>query len=323
MSAIHPDLSAVLDVVEIQSHGRYVLLGEACQLSATSPGEAIDLPQRLEGALYARLYCRPCGDAVPADVVSRRDHVAALSAANSGEGTWEPGWAIGGARDDRVAVSKDGCTFWAPADRVRRGGPDGSGSVGRVLVPKERRHLQPGFYYALGNADADETPRPIVRFSWHLTAEGAAPFVAAVCETLNARGLPFWVKVLSDPGAYVRANAGYLYLDRRRYGQLGDALVEVHDRVAAWLRPPVPLFTRALAPGLGVSEAPHGISFGQCRCRLVAQGLWNAFRQGDGTPQARAAALASAFLQAGLDPRRPHLEPGSADHYSFGPSRRP
>ena len=56
-----------------------------------------------------------------ADTLAWRDHVAALSAANTGRGTWEPGWVLGDTdTEGRVAVSKDGVTFSASAEGVRR-----------------------------------------------------------------------------------------------------------------------------------------------------------------------------------------------------------
>ncbi|HEX4611434.1 MAG TPA: T3SS effector HopA1 family protein, partial [Urbifossiella sp.] len=120
---------------------------------------------------------------------------------------------------------------------------------------------------------------------------------------------------------YGRADAGVLYLERRHTDRLGTALADVHRTVAADLRPEVPLFTRALAPGLGVAEDPGGaLSFGQHRCRLAARAAWAAFSRGDADP---AAVCAELLRAAGLDPDRPHLEPGSRDDYALEPRPRP
>src|SRR5205823_5921908 len=102
------------------------------------------------------------------------------------------------------------------------------------------------------------------------------------------------------------------FVRRRDQARLGPFVARIHWAVAQGLRPDVPLFTRRLADGLGFAEDPTGSqSFGQQRCRLVAEALWQSYTRGEVGRETRAAALASAFLRAGLDPLRPHLGPGS------------
>jgi hypothetical protein len=361
MTTIHPDLLAVSDAVEVISPSRYVILGEARDavpagagagpLSAIppllpwaepAPGEgpavsppavapvpdAPDLLPLLERELYTRLYARACpACAVAADVLALRDHLAALSAANNGRGSWEPGWVIGGADGEgRVAVAKDGLTFWAPPEGLRARDVPRPGDRCRVRVPKELRHLAAGYYLAIGDGDQRDrpgTPEPLTRLYWHLTARAAVPYMAAVTATLNALHVPFRTKVLSDPNMYLRADAAVLYLERRFCPLLGTAIPAIHRRIATDLRPQVPLFTKPLARGLGLAEDPHnGMSFGQHRCKLMALGLWRSFLQGDRTAESRAATLAAVFREAGRDPAAPYLEPGSRDEYAFRSRRR-
>jgi hypothetical protein len=74
------------------------------------------------------------------------------------------------------------------------------------------------------------------------------------------------------------------------------------------------LFTRALRPGVGLAEEPNtGESFGMNRCRLVAEGIADAWRRGDQSLPGREAAIAARFTAAGCDLSRPHLSPDSAD----------
>ena len=80
--------------------------------------------------------------------------------------------------------------------------------------------------------------------------------MAAITGQLNGRGIPFRMKVLSDPNAYGRADAGVLYLERPYLVRLGDTLAAVHREVAADLRPEVPLFSRPLARGLVSRRTP-------------------------------------------------------------------
>jgi hypothetical protein len=182
----------------------------------------------------------------------------------------------------------------------------------------------PGFYVAIGDGDPDDpgdAPEPLVRFYWHLRAEAAVPYIAAVTGALNGCGVPFRTKVLNDPGAYLRADAGVLYLGRRHFRKIGDAIAQIHRTIAPGLRPDVPRFTKGLAPGLGLAEDPSNeLSFGQHRCRLVARAAWRSFARNDAGLGGRSEALAEEFRAAGLDPTRPYLEPHSTDDYVFDPT---
>jgi hypothetical protein len=150
-----------------------------------------------------------------------------------------------------------------------------------------------------------------------LQTKVAKIFVAAVSATLNQLGIPFRAKVLNDPSAYQRADAGVLYIDRRFCHGAREAITQIHRTVSPHLRPEIPLFTKSLAAGLGLAEDPdNGLSFGQHRCQMIAEALWQSFTQLDPDGDTRAATLASVFQQAGLNPLQPYLEPRSTDCYT-------
>jgi hypothetical protein len=334
MARLHDDLLAALEAAEVTSATSYRFQGEDRDLSAPAakPGELAPFPSvgdepalltALEGELYARFYTRPTtghGLAV-GDFLARRDLLSALSAANSGRGTWEPGWKIDHIDEDgRVAVVKDGLTFWVEPSGLRtHSAAIEPGEFCRVLVAKELRSLMPGFYIAIGDGDPDDpgdAPEPLVRFYWHLRPEAAVPYIEAVTGALNARGVPFRTKVLNEPGAYLRADAGVLYVGRRHFRTIGDTIAQIHRTIVSGLRPEVPRFTKRLAPGLGLADDPSNeLSFGQHRCRLVARAAWRSFARNDVGLGPRSEALADEFRAAGLDPARPYLEPQSADDY--------
>jgi len=328
MIAIHPDLLTILDAVEIRSPTRFSLRGETRDITTTSPNDAaiyaadtkpLSLVATLQEDLYERLYLRPTAPHMltTRDPPAERELVAALSAANSGRGTWEPGWIVERLDEQgRVAVTNDGITFWTqPAGLRTRDGEIRQGQDCRMRVGKELRNWMAGFYFAIGNGSGDEdddetgdeTER-LVRYYWHLTIGAAVPFMKAATELLNATGIPFRLKVLVEPDAYRRADAGVLYLRRRYDGHLGDTIAQIHDRVALKLRPEVPLFTKKLAGGLGLAEDPGGsLSFGEHRCKLAATALWRSFLRAESDREARAATIAAVFEEEGLDPMRPHL----------------
>jgi hypothetical protein len=323
---IHADFDAVLDAVEIQSLLAYTVRGVPRLLhDAPVPADGSPvLPAALESDLYAHLYTRPTSSQGTADLLAQRDFVAALSAANCGHGAWEPHWLIGEVDEDgRIAVTKDGLTFWVPPTRLRpRGERAIPGEFCRVHIAKEIRGLMPGFYLAIGDSDEDDRRddvEPPLRLYWHLTAGAAAGYMAAVTTHLNSAAVPFRTKVLNDPAAYRRADAGVVYFSRRHFDKVHDAVGAIFEAIHGGLRPEVPLFTKRLAPGLGLAEDPgNGLSFGQHRCRLVARALWSAFERRESGRHARAAVIADTFADAGLQPICPYLEPGSTDIYSIG-----
>ena len=324
MIPIHPDLLSVLDAVEIRTSTRFELRGRSRDIAAAGQ----DPVSALRDEIYQYLYTRPVAPHVaPAfDANARRELIAALSAANCGRGSWEPGWVVKSVDDEgRVAVSKDDLTAWASLEDLRVEGPEvRAGRACRVRVGKESRNRMAGFYIAIGDSISPECDGgragSIVRYYWHLTAEAAVPFMEAATGLLNAVAVPFTLKVLADPDAYRRADAGVLYLHRDVERQVGDTIARIHQSIAPSLRGDVPLFTRPLARGLAVAENPvSALSFGEHRCKLVAMSLWNSFLGGESGRDARAAALASAFRDEGLNPMSPHLGPGSDYDYVLRP----
>ena len=84
------------------------------------------------------------------------------------------------------------------------------------------------------------------------------------------------------------------------------------------------MFTRPLAPGLGVAEDPgNGMSFGQARCRTASRALWAAFAEKRDEVEVRAAALAEAFAREELDVANLHLAPGSRAVYDLEEKKPP
>ncbi|HZW30727.1 MAG TPA: lanthionine synthetase LanC family protein, partial [Isosphaeraceae bacterium] len=329
MSGLHQDLLAILDAVEIVSPRRYALLGQWREVPGSNPAglppAAVSHPlvSALAVDLYERLYIRPSSSGARSTRgLARRDLVAGLSAANSGRGTWEPGWTVRRIEENgQVVVSAPAgptseVAFWVSAADVRvRDGPVRPGVKCRVWVAKELRGLLPGFYVALGDGQGDSPDdgdefEDLGRYYWHLMAEAAVPFLARATMLLNEARIPFRIKVCSDVNGYRRADAGVLFFRRRDRARLDPLVARIHSAVAAGLRPDVPLFTQRLADGLGFAEHPIGSgSFGAERCRLVAGSLWQSFIRAEVDRDSRGARLASAFLEAGLNPLRPYLGP--------------
>jgi hypothetical protein len=321
MTAVHADLITIADSVQILGPRRYGILGQTRDV-ADEPGDPEPLVQALANDLYETLYIRPSKPGGPRGGIwlVQREFLSALSAANKGQGTWEPGWTIRGLEGQHgVALSRQELDLCASAADVRTS--DGrltSGGRCSVRVPKEYRYLVKGYYLALGDCEIErDEPGPPgerqMRFYWHLSSETAAPLIAAATEILSASSVPFVLKVLRKPVAYARADAGVMYIGLRHVTRLGDAIARIYRRVAQGLRPEVPLLTLRLADGLALAEDPYpSSSFGQHRCRLIAKALWEASARGDTDRALRLASLAAAWKDEGLDPEHPYLGPGTA-----------
>jgi hypothetical protein len=328
MSDTFSDLRTIVETVQIVSPTRYTLAGQPREVAAPPEGATaseVPLVAELQRDMYVRLYTRsqagPAGAGGFVDELGARQFIAALSAANSGRGTWEPGWVIQGPMDEgQVPVRKDGLTLWVTSEQLRsRGGTLRPGARCRIRIGKELRELMRGFYVAIGDGDErdeQDDDEITVRFYWHVRHTGAVEFIAGLTSTLNHLHVPFRAKVVSHPSGYPRADSGVLYLGKRHYPRVAEALPALHERLAPHLQAPVPMFAKPLAPGLGLAEDPGTEeSFGQHRCRLITEALWHAFAAGIEGTEERVAAVARALEAQGFQPRSLYLQPRSADGY--------
>jgi hypothetical protein len=178
---------------------------------------------------------------------------------------------------------------------------------------------QPGFHFTLGDATPDPADAAsTLRLYFHSTHVGAPLLVETFARLLNRRQVPFRIKCLGHPASYQRVDAVVLYVARRHFSHVAAILAESGASLTALLRPAVPLFTRRLMPGVGLAEDPAtGESFGQNRCRLVAEALVDAWTQRKPSLPARLDALRRRFSTAGIDLERPYLSPGSVGRYDM------
>jgi hypothetical protein len=265
----------------------------------------------LRSKLYEDFYMRggacPSRWTSPISTADRAPMRAALSAANTGTGCWESGWSVSQAENGRIAVARGGLELWVGAGDCR-GASRAAGAAVEVRLPAEAFGLSPGFYLASGTRElAHDDPRRVVRLFWNLTPEAAAPFVAAATGGLNGAGIAFKLKVLDHPSAFDRCDAGVVYLHDGDLDAALTILMDVHERLAERLKPAVPALTKPLARGLGFACDPgRDESFGEHRCRLVAEGIVRAYETGDESPLDAARAR---LTEGGVDPERPWANP--------------
>lgn len=329
MSTYRLAVGAALDALHIETLTSFRWYGE---LSPPLPAEVVAamsadsarafLRERLQEELYTSFYC--AGRPVPRQPqrMAAQPHAASpfidsLSRANSGTGSRESGWTVVRTEEDgRLVVHRHGLDLWARPDEVR--GPDLSpGTEVSVTLPPELLRLSPGFYMALGDEELD-FEQPIVRHYWHLTSSGGAALIATATRALNEAGLPFRLKVLLDPGGYLRCDAGVLYTPRRLQGEVSDLLPSLRAAVAGHLREGTPALTKPLGEGLSVAEDPaDGDSFGMNRCRLLAEAAVRAFELGLESTEEQLDLVEQCFDAQGLTFEHPYLNAGSVDEYEL------
>jgi hypothetical protein len=326
-------LAHILDHLSIKNEGACQFAGEHFP---APPGAAVNpvfphpmptdaLVRHLQSILYAFCYSRPFTGPplAPPAVMKGMDHafVGQLSAANRSREIWDLGWEIYLAlADGRVYAKKgDRQHLAAPGEYIASGDRRVISQAGTMINLLQRREAiggQPGFYHAYGEVPGDAwDDHTLLRFYFHIRSEGAPRLLEEISGALNAYEVPYQFKTLNEPSAYDRADASVLYLARRYYEITARLLSERRALLASLLKPEVPLFACKFMDGIGVADDPgNGESFGMHRCRLVAEGLADAFRTTMTTTPARIEAVRARFSVNGLDMEAPHLGPGLADY---------
>jgi hypothetical protein len=331
--ALETELLRIVQAVAFPSPGVVALAGRTAPYAGVAGpapglgGTADPLVAQLQQLTYHWCYCRRfdgrVAQAEPAGAVDA-GFVEALSAANAGRERWDRGWAIQQVLPSGQLVAAKGALtrmVW-PGEFLAHGGPGvppRPGAEISLYAPRESRTLQPGFYFAIGEALSDQEDEfAIVRLYWNVRADGAARLVGILTQTLNGFRVPFRFKCLSTAALYDRTDAAVLYLAKRHYRIAAELMADDHPKLRELLEPATPLFSKELADGIGLAENPKtGESFGMHRCRLLAEAVCGAHARGVDTPEGRLGEVVAAFAAAGLSLDRPYLNPGSVDAYEF------
>ena len=213
----------------------------------------------------------------------------------------------------RRSSRRRGCASGSPTVdcRANDGGQIRSGVAVSVPLPKELPALSPGFFMVLGATGSRSSPRRhTVRVYWHIAASGAPALVRALTSRLNAETVPFRLKVANHPIRFDRCDAAVLYLPIEAFEGVRAMLANVAETMASRLRPRTPAFTLTLAPGVGLAESPAtGESFGEHRCRLLADGIVGADERGVAPGSSRVDAVIESLAENGVKIDAPYLEP--------------
>src|SRR5438552_4054645 len=285
----------------------------------------------LQSRLYNDFYCR--GFPMPAEQeltdgqdVGMTSFVRHLSAANTGNGYCSEGWNVHTVSGRNVVVRGADLELWVhpPDCLIPRDALLESGTRLGLRFPKECFNISPGFYVALGNQELfGGSSLALVRLYWNLTPEGSVSFVRKATSLLNKAELPFKIKVVNDPVRFTRCDAVVLYIRKVDYRHVSKLMARIYPRVIRSLKNGEPAFTKQLAVGVGLAEDPgQGESFGEHRCRILAEGLIRAYEQRKRSVRGKLQVVNDCFEENGINLSKPFVSSAVVDDYDFGPQLR-
>jgi len=323
VSRYRDQIAAALGAAKVRGATGYAWLGRASRAVPAALSAAMDASERrgylvacLREELYASFYCH--GRPVPArwgrpEPVSADPWLLnAISQANTGHGSWEPGWTVQRLEGaDAVVTTARLRARVSAADCRALCGPIRPGAAVSLRLPKELPALSPGFYTAVGDAGTGTAlTAGVVRVYWNVGRAGAPHLVGAITSRLNAEHVPFRLKVADHPFRLDRCDAAVLYLPGDGFPAVRGTLRDVASALGTQLGPRTPAFTLALAPGVSLAEDEGaGESFGVRRCELLADAIVSASEAGIARLGARVEAVAARFAEAGVPIDAPYLEP--------------
>ena len=343
-------LQDIASKVQIQSnlcisHPDYGSLETTAEVAARFQELPVDfqnqyLSLKLRSFLYDIYYANSYGATLTADASSVSSPLyqntvrglnleldEQLHASNCSKGYFDPGWSVLRQEGDgSLAVQKNGLTLHVKRDRHLQSAEQSAtaGEVVAIWMPPNL--FEDGFYVAVSDVGLANRPYldgdpKLADIYFNLSPEGAVAVMASLTQQLNAIRIPFTFKVLYDPDDYERCDSGVLCFERNNYQAVRQVVQTVYTENQSHFRSEVPLFTKLLALGLGLAEKPDDReaaqeSFGMNRCQIIANGLLEAWRKGDDSPEGRMTSIHQQFSRLGIELQRPYLNANSEDIYT-------
>jgi HopA1 effector protein family len=320
------EIRKILDVVEVESPATFTFAGRRFRIPGDPTAKETATVIALTQEIYQNGFCQRVEDAgkqhFPAGDQAD-DFSAELLSANKAKARWSNGWTIASIDNvGRILAQRNGALrlFWPGEYLVEdlAGNLPQVSALARVHVAVESLTAQPGFYFAFGESLDNRRDRlDIVRFYWSVSAAAAVRLVEALTQKLNRFCIPYRFKCLTKPSQYWRLDPAVLYVERRYFRITAELSSEIYIRLQRDMRTASPLFTKVLAPGLGLAEDPPNMtSFGLHRSGLLAKALFEG-QDSNATRAQLSSIIERQFEREGLSLMRPYLNAGSIDDYEF------
>lgn len=300
------------------------------EVGADADSRFAPLIDRLRDHLYAKCYTRNYLEIASTESHSMSivkgtpsEFLATLIEANATSLAWDDGWKIYqvGA-DGRISIQKGDRSRAANPGEFARDDYSGAGpkigeSVSLRVYPGSTQ-LQSVFYFTFGATLSDQFDEyAMVRFYFNITADSAAFLLKHLSCSLNHYLIPYRYKSLATPDLYRRADAAILYVSKRYFHIVADLIEQLYPHLMDKLRHEVPLFCLEWLPGIGVADdTGTGESFGKHRCRLLAQGLVEAWAEEASGADQKLEAVKLVFERQGLNLETPYLNAGTCDIFT-------
>jgi hypothetical protein len=279
-------------------------LGRAVAVARSHRGER-DLARRL----YADWYAIPVA---PAEAPTALPHDLAqmFRAVHAASDPWEDGWVAEsvGRAGELVAVRDGERIVLERPDYVATARPGMMAHPGDdLLVPARRDHIDAEAGWWFTHSDGwrlEEMQEPLVRLYWNVGVGGVAALVRVLTAAMLHGAERWMLKCALAPQAYVRADTAVLFLPWHAIEGVRESVDRSRAALSRVLRSETPPLALRIGPGVGVADDPGtGESFGQHRCRLVAE----AVSATDADGEQMMDAVLERFRSAGVPPERPYV----------------
>jgi HopA1 effector protein family len=340
-------VKSIIERITIQSDDAFVIKGKpitVLQRSAyqhwnrpmqsfgANTGEDVKKREKLllelTGHLYSTFYVsgNPNGEwfdeKKQPSAEEKNEFMNGLSAANQSTESWDPYWTVASTDPSGIVyVQKNGLLRtlvaheWKPEQPLN--GPLQVGASVSVLNGKERRDLQPVFYYVYGKA---YMPQGISlgRFYFNVDPYMIAAFIKQLTTDMNRVQVPFLFKCLNHPLLYVRTDSAVLYIEKKYFSITARILQNIIGTNPQFFKATVPLFTKPIADGVAYAEDPgNGKSFGMFWSEMVAEGMIKAHEKGITQSADILPLVLVEFEKNGVDITQPYLRSNSLYPYDF------
>lgn len=173
-------------------------------------------------------------------------------------------------------------------------------------------------YIIVGNAGKPDRSKAIEIY-FNYTPDAAVAIALKLTRALNKQGIPFEFATLHHPELFDRYDTSTLCIPQTSYPSLQRVLAEIYHAHQTEFSANIPIFTKSLAPGLGLAEVPTiSSTFGLERCQVLAIGLLATMQSGYSLAADKLKILDREFATAGIDLLRPYLINAEAiDNYTI------
>lgn len=253
--------------------------------------------------------------------IDKTDFIKGIKLANNSKKRVEKNWIIDHLNPDGSIIAKksDRRLFLYPSQYLQQNYSNNYPEVGnKVKFNHSKGYTDDKFYYINCNNINNSFPEHLIRVYFNINPLNCSKLVKLITERLNQLNSIFKLKCLKNPNDYTRADSAVLYLDKRYFFQFKPILQDIIQEIKPYLKPEVPLFTLKLHDGVGFAENPPNPneSFGMSRCRLIAEGIWQAHE--NNLPKSEWTDFVIKYIESqGYNLDKFYLNPNSRFPYEF------